>query len=117
MEAAVNARSALRASDPVLHGLIDARPNFDALAWRKAVPVQDIGALLIACGADDVLIAGDLVLRKAVQRAYRLAHRASENEVNQIGARWAPHRTLAGAYLFDSLTPMNASVCSLPSAP
>ena len=198
------AREALRARDPVMRGLIDAKPDLDYDSWRKALPVEGLfeallfqimgqqisvsaataiharlralfpggrpdpeilartpvealrriglstrkaeytrdlarraaggdldgladlshgeardrlvsfrgigpwtadGALLIAFGYPDVLVAGDLVLRKAVQRAYGLPGLPSEKEVEAIGERWRPHRSLAAGYLFESMTP------------
>lgn len=61
------------------------------------------GALLIAYGYSDVLVAGDLVLRKAVQRAYELPAMPTEREVEALGETWRPHRTLAAGYLFESM--------------
>lgn len=61
------------------------------------------GALLIAFGYPDVLVSGDLVLRKAVQRAYGLGAMPTEQEVETLGERWRPHRTLAAGYLFESI--------------
>lgn len=63
------------------------------------------GALLIAFGGRDVLLAGDLVIRKAVQRAYGLPELPSEDEVTALGERWRPHRSLAAAYLWRSMEP------------
>jgi DNA-3-methyladenine glycosylase II len=66
------------------------------------------GALLIAFGWADVLVSGDLVLRKAVQRAYSLPEMPSEKDVEALGERWRPHRSLAAGYLFDSMGPFLA---------
>ena len=198
------ARKELRAKDPVMRGLIDANPDLDYDAWRRALPVEDLfeallfqivgqqisvhaahaiyarlrdlfpdgrpnpeilagtsvdtlrgiglstrkaeyfrdiarraaegeldgvgdlspeeardrlvslrgigpwtadGALLIAFGWPDVLVSGDLVLRKAVQRAYELPEMPSEKEVEEIGERWRPHRSVAAGYLFESMMP------------
>ena len=197
------ARGELRANDPVMRGLIDAHPDLDYDAWRRALPVEGLfeallfqivgqqisvsaanaiyarlrdlftggrpdpgvlaqtpagalrgiglsarkaeyagdlarraaggeleglaglsheeardrlvsfrgigpwtadGALLIAFGWPDVLVSGDLVLRKAVQRAYGLPEMPSEKEVEALGERWRPHRSLAAGYLFESMT-------------
>lgn len=197
-----SAREELRAKDPVMRNLIDAKPDLDYDAWRKTLPVENIfqallfqivgqqisvsaanaiharlralfpgdrpdpetlaqipsdvlrgiglsarkaeyaidlagraaegeldglgdlshdearaklvsfkgighwtadGALLIAFGWSDVLVAGDLALRKAVQRAYGLSKMPSEKEVEAIGERWRPHRSLAAGYLFESM--------------
>lgn len=198
------AREELRAKDPVMLGLIDAKPNLDTYAWRRALPVEGLfeallsqivgqqlsvsaanaidarlralfdggrpdpeilartpldelhriglsarkveyakdlarraadggldgpadlphdeardrlvsfrgigpwtadGALLIAFGWPDVLVSGDLVLRKAVQRAYGLPDLPSQREVEAIGERWRPHRSPAAAYFFESMVP------------
>jgi DNA-3-methyladenine glycosylase II len=59
------------------------------------------GALLIAFGLPDVLVAGDLVLRKAIQRAYELPEMPTPKEVEALGERWRPHRSVAAGYLFE----------------
>ncbi|MBC8141384.1 MAG: DNA-3-methyladenine glycosylase 2 family protein [Armatimonadetes bacterium] len=63
------------------------------------------GALLIAFGLPDVLVSGDLVLRKAVQRAYGLPEMPTEKEVEAIGESWRPHRSVAAGYLFETMVP------------
>lgn len=73
------------------------------VSLRGIGPWTADGALLIAFGWSDVLVAGDLVLRKAVQRAYGLPTMPSEKEVEALGERWRPHRTLAAGYLFESM--------------
>jgi DNA-3-methyladenine glycosylase II len=67
------------------------------------------GALLIALQREDVVLPGDLALRKAVQRAYQLDHLPSQQEVITIAEKWRPYRSLATSYLFaasyDGTTP------------
>ena len=58
------------------------------------------GALLIALQREDVVLPGDLALRKAVQRAYQLDHLPSQQEVLTIAEKWRPYRSLATSYLF-----------------
>ena len=58
------------------------------------------GALLIAFRREDVVLPGDLALRKAVQRAYTLDHLPSQQEVLDIAEQWRPFRSLATTYLF-----------------
>jgi DNA-3-methyladenine glycosylase II len=58
------------------------------------------GALLIALRREDVVLPGDLALRKAVQSAYRLDHLPSQQEVLAIAEKWRPYRSLATSYLF-----------------
>jgi DNA-3-methyladenine glycosylase II len=60
------------------------------------------GALLIALRREDVVLPGDLALRKAVQAAYQLDHRPTEQEVLDIAEKWRPYRSLATSYLFSS---------------
>ncbi len=73
------------------------------VALRGIGPWTADGALLIAYGYADVLVSGDLVLRKAVQRAYNLLKMPTEKEVETLGETWRPHRTLAAGYLFESM--------------
>jgi DNA-3-methyladenine glycosylase II len=61
------------------------------------------GAMLIALGREDVVLPGDLVLRKAVQAAYKLPGLPRQDEVLAIAERWRPYRSLATSYLFSSL--------------
>ena len=99
---------ARRAADGEIDGLAE-MSHGEARDWlvsfRGISPWTADGALLIAFGLPDVLVSGDLVLRKAVQRAYGLPALPSEKEVEAIGERWRPHRTLAAGYLFESMVP------------
>lgn len=61
------------------------------------------GFLAIALRRDDVVLPGDLALRKAVQRAYGLDHLPSQAEVVAIAEAWRPYRSLAVNYLFASM--------------
>jgi DNA-3-methyladenine glycosylase II len=91
-----------RLNPDVLSGL----PDDELMAELTAIPgigpwtVQ--GALLIALQREDVVLAGDLALRKAVQVAYQLDHRPSQQEVLAIAERWRPYRSLATSYLFSA---------------
>ena len=60
------------------------------------------GALLIALGREDVVLPGDLALRKAVQAAYQLDHLPAQQEVLDIAEKWRPYRSLATSYLFSA---------------
>ena len=60
------------------------------------------GALIIALGREDVVLAGDLALRKAVRTVYDLDHLPAEEEVLGIAENWRPYRSLATAYLFSA---------------
>jgi len=89
--------------DPVvLSGL----PDDQILAELTAIPgigpwtVQ--GALILALGREDVVLPGDLALRKAIRAAYRLDHLPTQQEVLDIAERWRPYRSLATSYLFSA---------------
>jgi DNA-3-methyladenine glycosylase II len=81
-------------------------PDDEVMAELTAIPgigpwtVQ--GALIIALGRDDVVLPGDLALRKAVQAAYRLDHLPTQQEVLAIADTWRPYRSLATSYLFSA---------------
>jgi DNA-3-methyladenine glycosylase II len=91
-----------RLDTKVLSGL----PDDELLTQLTAIPgigpwtVQ--GALLIALQREDVVLPGDLALRKAVQAAYQLDHLPSPQEVIDIAEKWRPYRSLATSYLFSA---------------
>jgi DNA-3-methyladenine glycosylase II len=58
------------------------------------------GFLIVALDRPDVLLSGDLALRRAVQRAYGFDHPPTEDEMVQVAERWRPYRSLAVSYLF-----------------
>jgi DNA-3-methyladenine glycosylase II len=60
------------------------------------------GFLIIALDRRDVVLPGDLALRKAIKRAYGLRHLPTQDEVVALSQRWRPYRSLATAYLFQS---------------
>jgi len=81
-------------------------PDDELLAVLTTIPgigpwtVQ--GAMLIALGREDVVLPGDLALRKAVRAAYQLDHLPSQQEVLDIADKWRPYRSLATSYLFSA---------------
>jgi DNA-3-methyladenine glycosylase II len=81
-------------------------PDDELLAELTTIPgigpwtVQ--GALIIALRREDVVLPGDLALRRAVQAAYRLDHLPSQQEVLAIAEKWRPYRSLATSYLFSA---------------
>jgi DNA-3-methyladenine glycosylase II len=60
------------------------------------------GALILALQREDVVLPGDLALRKAVRAAYGLDHLPTEQEVLAIAEKWRPYRSLATSYLFSA---------------
>jgi DNA-3-methyladenine glycosylase II len=98
---------AQRLSDGRLNaGLLSGLPDEQFMAELTAIPgigrwtVE--GVLIIALQREDVVLPGDLALRRAVQRAYELDHLPSEQEVLSIAERWRPYRSLATSYLFSA---------------
>jgi DNA-3-methyladenine glycosylase II len=72
------------------------------------------GALIIALGREDVVLPGDLALRKAVQAAYGLGQRPTEEEVLAIAEKWRPYRSLATSYLFSAAFEQNEAPATVP---
>jgi DNA-3-methyladenine glycosylase II len=86
--------------------VLSSLPDDEIMAELTAIPgigpwtVQ--GALLIALQREDVVLPGDLALRKAIQAAYRLDHLPTQEEVLAIAEKWRPYRSLATSYLFSA---------------
>ena len=86
--------------------VLSSLPDDELMAELTAIPgigpwtVQ--GALIIALQREDVVLPGDLALRKAVQAAYQLDHLPSQQEVVVIAEKWRPYRSLATSYLFSA---------------
>lgn len=81
-------------------------PDDEFIAELTAVPGVGPwtaqGALLVALRREDVVLPGDLALRKAIRAAYDLDHLPSQDEVLEIAEKWRPFRSLATSYLFAS---------------
>ena len=60
------------------------------------------GFLIVALDRPDVLLSGDLALRRAVRRASGFDHLPNEDEMVQVAEPWRPYRSLAVSYLFAS---------------
>ena len=60
------------------------------------------GFLIIALDRPDVVLPGDLALRKTIRDLYGLDHLPSQPEVLAIAKPWRPYRSLAVAYLFQA---------------
>ena len=72
--------------------------------------------LLINLERPDILPIGDLGIRSAVQRLYRLDHLPSPREVDAIGEKWRPNRSLASFYLWAGSRPIAKPVRARPGA-
>jgi DNA-3-methyladenine glycosylase II len=81
-------------------------PDGDFVSALTAIPgigpwtAQSV--LLVALQREDVVLPGDLALRKAIRDAYELDRLPSEQEVLAIAEKWRPFRSLATSYLFAS---------------
>jgi DNA-3-methyladenine glycosylase II len=86
--------------------VLSSMPDDELLAELTAIsgigPWTVQGALLIALRREDVVLPGDLALRKAVRNAYNLDHVPTQQEVLDIAEKWRPYRSLATSYLFSA---------------
>lgn len=75
----------------------------------ELVKVKGIGRwtaemfLMFAMERPDVFSYGDLGLRRAIQKWYRLDHEPTQEEAEKIAQKWQPYRTIASRYLWRSL--------------
>ena len=87
-------------------GTLDKLPDDEVIAALTTIPGigpwTAQGALIVAFRRQDVVLPGDLALRKAVQRAYELDHLPSQAEVLAIADKWRPYRSVATSYLFSA---------------
>jgi DNA-3-methyladenine glycosylase II len=89
--------------------MLSSLPDDELMAALTAIPgigpwtVQ--GALIVALHREDVVLPGDLALRKAIQAAYQLDHLPTQQEVLDIAEKWRPYRSLATSYLFSAVEP------------
>ena len=91
-----------RLSDESLARMTDAEIEAALTEVPGVGPWTAHGFLIVALDRPDVLLSGDLALRRAVERAYRFDHLPTEEEMVQLAERWQPYRTLAVSYLFAS---------------
>jgi DNA-3-methyladenine glycosylase II len=89
-------------SDESLARMTDEEVEAALTDVRGIGPWTAHGFLIVALDRPDVLLSGDLALRRAVQRAYGFDHRPTEDEMLQLAERWRPYRSLAVSYLFAS---------------
>jgi DNA-3-methyladenine glycosylase II len=89
-------------SQELLESLSDAEIEARLTAIPGIGPWTVQGMLILALGRQDVVLPGDLALRKSIQRVYQLDHLPSQAEVVEMAERWRPYRTLATAYLYQA---------------
>ena len=89
---------------------VESMQNDDLIA--HLVQVKGIGRwtaqmfLMFRLGRLDVLPELDLGIQNAIQKAYRKRKRPTPKDVAKIGAKWAPHSSVASWYLWRSLDPI-----------
>jgi DNA-3-methyladenine glycosylase II len=91
-----------RLDQDALSALTDEEIMAELTAIAGIGPWTVQGALLVALGREDVVLPGDLALRKAVQATYQLGHLPTQQEVLDIAEKWRPYRSLATSYLFSA---------------
>jgi DNA-3-methyladenine glycosylase II len=91
-----------------LDGLSDEQVMAALTAARGIGPWTAQMFLIHQLRRPDVLPAGDLGIRQAVQRAWALPGVPTIEEVRDLGVPWSPQRTFAAALLWTSLRPVPA---------
>jgi DNA-3-methyladenine glycosylase II len=96
----------------VLNGTVDLDRLYtmeDEEVIETLVKLRGIGRWTVEClllfgmARPDLLPAADIGLRNAVRNQYGLDHQPAEQEVREIGADWAPYRSYATYYLWETL--------------
>jgi DNA-3-methyladenine glycosylase II len=99
-------------SRKVLDGTVDfrvMRRSSDAEVIEHLVRVKGIGRwtaemfLMFSLGREDIFSYGDLGLRNAMQKLYKLRAHPTSAQAEKIAAKWKPYRSLASRYLWASL--------------
>jgi DNA-3-methyladenine glycosylase II len=91
-----------RLSDKSLARMSDEEVEAELTEVPGIGPWTAHGFLIVALDRPDVLLSGDLALRRAVQRVYGFDHPPTEGEMAELAERWRPYRSLAVSYLFAS---------------
>jgi DNA-3-methyladenine glycosylase II len=91
-----------RLSEEELQRLSDAEIETRLTAIPGVGPWTVQGFLIIALDRQDVVLPGDLALRKVIRRLYGMDHLPSQQEVLELAERWRPYRSLATSYLFQA---------------
>jgi DNA-3-methyladenine glycosylase II len=89
-------------SDESLERMSDAEIEAALTEIPGVGPWTAHGFLIVALDRPDVLLSGDLALRRAAGRAYGFGRLPTEEEMVELAERWRPYRSLAVSYLFAS---------------
>ncbi len=94
---------------------LDALPDEEVVAQITAV--KGLGEwsahmfLMFQLGRPDILPTGDFGVRNGMRAAYGLPAMPSPAEAREIGARWAPYRSVASWYMWRAVeTPLSVDV-------
>src|SRR6267142_3855789 len=85
------------------NGSVNNIPSFTIISNRQVKGVGRFtadGVLMVALRRQDIWPAADLALRRAVERVWELEAPASVAEVDAVGERFRPWRTLAAIYIY-----------------
>src|SRR5437016_10471448 len=91
-----------RLSDEALSRMSDEEVEAALTEVPGIGPWSARGFLLVALDRPDVFLAGDIALRRVIQRVYEFDHVPTEDELSELSDRWRPYRSLAVSYLFAS---------------
>jgi DNA-3-methyladenine glycosylase II len=85
-----------------LAGLDDDQARAELMQVKGVGRFTADGVLMLALRRADVWPAADLAFRRAVERIWELDAPASVEQVDSLGERFRPWRTLAAAYLYNT---------------
>ena len=77
--------------------------------FKKLTKLQGIGSwtaemfLMFSLAREDIFSYGDLGLRRAMQKLYKLTKEPTKKKAEEISLRWSPYRTYACRILWKSL--------------
>jgi DNA-3-methyladenine glycosylase II len=91
-----------RLSDEELEHLSDEEIEARLTAIAGIGPWTVQGFLIIALDRQDVILPGDLALRKVIRRMYGFGRLPNQKEMLELAERWRPYRSLATSYLFQA---------------
>ncbi|WP_124726517.1 DNA-3-methyladenine glycosylase family protein [Staphylospora marina] len=81
----------------------------DGEVFERLLPIRGVGRWTVECvllfglGRPDLLPAADIGLRNALRKLYGMDAQPDEQTVRRLGEEWAPFRSHATCYLWDSL--------------
>lgn len=75
----------------------------------ELVKVKGVGVwtaqmfIMFTMGREDIFSYGDLGLRRAIEKLYKLKKEPTQKQAEKIASKWKPYRTIACRYLWKSL--------------